>query len=231
MSGNLHRSVTPGDVGKVGRWPLESSSGCGFPDFLKQGNPAHVDILDVRTTAEMRPRLFRMIEGRPPARRLASIDRLTRLAGMNVRVFVLIGMTALFGLLWSSDRHYQQTQAIARVEQERARNLVAISSETSGIDPSVLGYTDSIAETSLVVRPLGRHLERTIVPIATPERPLPANVAKFFEWGHRLGSWIESETRRIERPVDRGESFANGLLRRLISSAKSTTAAVPRDRQ
>lgn len=34
---------------------------------------------------------------------------------MNLRLFLLIAMTALFGLLWSSDRQYQETQtALAR---------------------------------------------------------------------------------------------------------------------
>jgi len=66
------------------------------------------------------------------------MDKLTNqgLPGMNVRLFSLIAMTALFGLLWSSDQQYQETQiaaaraermAIARREPRPAPLLVATS--------------------------------------------------------------------------------------------------------
>ena len=45
---------------------------------------------------------------------------------MNVRLFLLIGMTAFFAVLWSSDQQYQEVQmAAARTVRERLAELPA----------------------------------------------------------------------------------------------------------
>jgi hypothetical protein len=47
---------------------------------------------------------------------------------MNVRLFLLIGMTAFFAVLWSSDQQYQEVQmAAARTARQRLAELPAAS--------------------------------------------------------------------------------------------------------
>jgi hypothetical protein len=49
---------------------------------------------------------------------------------MNVRLFLLIAMTAFFGALWSSDQQYQETQmAIARAARERTTQQQTASAD------------------------------------------------------------------------------------------------------
>jgi len=50
---------------------------------------------------------------------------------MNVRLFLLFVMTAFFGVLWSSDRQYQETQmAVARATRQGAVEQKTVSAET-----------------------------------------------------------------------------------------------------
>jgi hypothetical protein len=54
---------------------------------------------------------------------------------MNVRLFLLIGMTAFFAVLWSSDQQYQEVQmAAARTARQRLAELPA-ASVAEGIGP------------------------------------------------------------------------------------------------
>ena len=71
---------------------------------------------------------------------------------MNVRLFLLIGMTAFFAVLWSSDQQYQEVQmAAARAAQQLAGLPAASMAEGVGpIDRPPAAPTSPFAASSWV---------------------------------------------------------------------------------
>ena len=147
---------------------------------------------------------------------------------MNVRLFMLVAMTAFFGVLWSSDREYQETQmSVARAAREAAairetasiNTLVAPTNDapwaamtaTPSIAipaieaPSIVAFSITLplaAEPSPVAASLAEPIRQPVVaPHVAKERPI--QIASFLVSFRRPSFYFEG--RRLFDDVSRGE--------------------------
>src|ERR1700722_8121800 len=111
----MRRSPKIREFLKVGPFRRESTSRRWFPTFAQRA--ARQPPIPMRSA---------LSDGRGGFRSQRLSNR--GLARMNVRLFLLIGMTAFFAVLWSSDQQYQEVQmAAARTARQQLAELPAAS--------------------------------------------------------------------------------------------------------
>lgn len=103
---------------------------------------------------------------------------------MNVRVFVLLAMTALFGVLWSSDRQYQEAQIVAA---QSARRQTVVRVAVSAPRP-IFTSTISSGDTDLSSDSANSVVRVLFGPVV--QRCVGVSV----EWGDRLHSRIDEDS-------------------------------------
>jgi len=102
-------------------------------------------------------------------------------AGMNVRLFMLVAMTAFFGALWSSDRQYQDTQmASARLARQGAveRGTASVKTHVAPTSCAPPTAAPSIAVPSIIVSSITESSaaepirQPVVAPRVAKERPI-----------------------------------------------------------
>jgi hypothetical protein len=134
---------------------------------------------------------------------------------MNVRVFLLFGLAAFFGVLWSSDQQYQQAQELARAA--RIRNAVAKTTPPSAslAYPAVQSGANTAIEAKLVVRGNGILTDRYTAQIE--------DGACWAQWRARQNLFFAQ--RRIARLVRAGVTWRDLAVSATFNAETSRAAA------